>query len=223
MTTKKTTTKKTTTKSVAAPKITRTIIEIPALNEQVLMLKIVGDTPLITHKWSERQKKKIRDKQAKQASNAKEARDPWQEFCESMYWLTEMPMVPTEEDIKEAKFGFKSIALKDAAVTACTSVSSVTKVAARQAFHVVGEFLEIQSNPPYMREDAVRIGMGTSDLRYRGCFDNWSVTFKVRFNADLISTEQLTHLFNIAGFAVGLGEWRPEKNGQNGMFHVDRA
>ena len=221
MTTKKTTTK-TTKKSAVKQKTTRAIIEIPALNEKVLMLKIVGDTPLITHKWSEKQKRQIRDKQAKKANNAKEARDPWQEFCESMYWLSEMPMTPTEEDIKEAKFGFKSIALKDAAVTACTSVTGVTKIAARQSFHVVGEFLEIKSDPPYMREDAVRIGMGTSDLRYRGCFENWSITFKVRYNADLLSAEQLVHLFNIAGFAVGLGEWRPEKNGQNGMFHVDR-
>ena len=197
-----------------------TLIQIPELNEKRLTLTIVGDTDLITHKWSERQKKKIREKQAKQAVNAREARDPWQEYCDSVYWLSPMPETPTAADIKTAKFGLPSIALKDAAVTACTSVSSVTKIAARQCFHVVGEYLEIKSDPPFMREDPVKIGQGTSDLRYRGCFCNWEITCAVRYNADLLSTEQLVHLFNIAGFAVGLGEWRPEKNGQFGMFHV---
>jgi hypothetical protein len=28
------------------------------------------------------------------------------------------------------------------------------------------------------------------------------------------------NLFNVAGFAVGVGEWRPERDGSNGMFHV---
>jgi hypothetical protein len=28
------------------------------------------------------------------------------------------------------------------------------------------------------------------------------------------------NLFNTAGFGVGIGEWRSEKDGQHGMFHV---
>ena len=66
----------------------------------------------------------------------------------------------------------------------------------------------------------VRVGMGTADLRYRGAFSSWSTELQVRYNADIISAEQLVHLFNTAGFAVGIGEWRPEKDGSWGMFHV---
>jgi len=27
-------------------------------------------------------------------------------------------------------------------------------------------------------------------------------------------------LFNVAGFAIGVGDWRPQKDGSNGMFRV---
>jgi hypothetical protein len=33
-----------------------------------------------------------------------------------------------------------------------------------------------------MREDMVRIGMGTADIRYRGEFPEWSVDVPLRFN-----------------------------------------
>ena len=107
-------------------------------------------------------------------------------------------------------------------MTACTSIGSVTKVAARQAFHVEGEMVEIIGPPPSMREDVARVGMGTADLRYRGEFTPWSVELTVKFNSGLMSAEQVVNLFETAGFAVGVGEWRPERDGPFGRFHVAR-
>jgi len=71
-----------------------------------------------------------------------------------------------------------------------------------------------------MREDTVRVGMGTADLRYRPEFKEWAVNLIIRLNTRSMTLEQLIHLFNQAGFSVGVGEWRPEKDGRNGMFHV---
>lgn len=61
---------------------------------------------------------------------------------------------------------------------------------------------------------------GTADIRYRPEFKHWRVKLPIKYNADKISLEQLVNLFNLAGFGVGVGEWRPEKDGQYGMFHV---
>ena len=96
----------------------------------------------------------------------------------------------------------------------------MTKVAARGMFHVnLGQDLVKINGTPEPREDMVRIQM-TTDIRYRGEFREWSVDLDVQYNAAAVSPEQVVNLFNVAGFAVGVGEWRPEKNGSFGMFHV---
>jgi len=198
-------------------------IELPPLNIQTLKVTLIGDSPLIVHAWSPKALKQMADKQQKKASAGREAKDPWADFCGSMYWLSERPEKPTEEDVESARFGFPAIAFKAAAVTACTSIGGVTKVAARQAFHVEGEMVEIKSaEPPSMREDVTRVGMGVADLRYRGEWQKWSVELLVKFNGNLMSAEQVVSLFDTAGFAVGVGEWRPERDGPYGRFHVAR-
>lgn len=42
-------------------------ITIPAINIQTAIIRVVGDSPLIMHKWSEKAKKEILDKQMKKA------------------------------------------------------------------------------------------------------------------------------------------------------------
>ena len=196
-------------------------IELPPLKIETLQLKLVGDSPLLSHAWSKKAKEAMLAKQTKKATAGRAAKDPWQDFCESLYWLDGMPDKPTEKDVEKARFGFPAIGFKSAAVTACTSIGSITKVAARQAFHVEGEFAEIDGVPS-MREDTARVGQGTADLRYRGEFDPWSVLLKVKFNSAVLSAAQVVNLFETAGFAVGVGDWRPERNGHFGRFHVAR-
>ena len=205
---------------MAAKAAAPTTIELPRLNVQRMDVRLVGDSPLIVHAWSEKAKSMMRDKQQKKAAPKKEAKDPWADFCDSMYWLTDKPEVPTESDIEAAEFGFPVVAFKAAAVDACSHVEGVTKVQARGTFHIIGEYARIEAAPPSMREDMVRVGMGTADIRYRGEFNPWAVTLPIRYNANVLSAEQIVNLFNTAGFAIGVGEWRPSKDGSYGMFHV---
>ena len=44
--------------------------------------------------------------------------------------------------------------------------------------------------------------------------------FQMKINEDVISSEQAYNLLLIAGFASGIGEWRPERNGDFGTFEV---
>lgn len=183
-------------------------IEIPAIEIRTMNLTLIGDSPLISHKWSDKAKKQMLDKQMKRAGQAKLAKDPEEDFRESLYQYRS----------KFGKYGFPTVGFKAAAVSACR-FADMKMTAARGAFHINGEMVPIEGEPT-MREDMVRVGMGTADIRYRGQFDPWKAHITIRFNNRALSAEQIVNLFNVAGFGVGVGEWRPEKDGSYGMFHV---
>lgn len=92
-----------------------------------------------------------------------------------------------------------------------------------QTFHLVGEYVEILGPPPSMREDTVRVGMGTADLRFRAEFERWAAVLRIQHNANVISAAQVANLIQAGGFGVGIGDWRPERDGVNGRFHVGTA
>ena len=149
---------------------------IPAINIQTAVIKVVGDSPLIMHKWSEKAKKEMLDKQMKKAkTKGHDAKDPVRDFIDSMYWLEGEPEEKTEEGFMRAiqsgaRFGFPSVAFKASAVSAGYRAGvTKDKVSMNAAFHIDGEYVEIHGTPQ-MREDMLRVGMGTADIRHRGEF-----------------------------------------------------
>ena len=183
-------------------------IELPKMNIQTVIIKLVGDSPLISHRWSSKAKTMMLDKQMGKAKAAKEKKDPEKDFKECLY------------EFPGGGYGFPSIAFKSAAVGACSHVDGVTKVVARGAFHINGELVKIIGKPT-PRVDMVRNQTGVADIRYRAEFRKWSAEFEVRHNANVLTAEQVVNLFNTAGFSIGVGDWRPAKNGSYGMFHVE--
>lgn len=207
-----------------------TFIKLPELKLRDFKLKIIGTAPLISHAWSEKAKLMMLGKQLKKASAGKEIRRPAVEFADSLYWLTDKPNLDglTDEEaqkvlasvIPQSKFGFPTLAFKSAAIDAGYQQGALDKkTTARGAFHVIGEFAVIDGTPT-PREDMARIGMGTADLRFRAEFKTWSTELLIRFNENAMSMEQIANLFKLGGFACGVGDWRPARDGNFGTFDV---
>ena len=215
------------------------VVNIPELKLEQFTLKIVGDSPLISHAWSEKAKLMMLNKQQKKAATAKEVRRPMVEFAESLYWLTEKPDLVNLTDeqahdvlaeiIPKSKFGFPIRAFKAAALDGGyqqgalvrnAGSGDLAKTTARGAFHIIGEFAVIDGTPT-PREDMARIGQGTSDLRYRAEFKSWRTELTITYNANVLTMEQIVNLFRLGGFSNGVGDWRPAKNGSFGTFHVE--
>jgi len=172
-----------------------------------MRITIEGTSPLIMNKWTTKAIQMIEDKQGKKAKQAREARKPDEEVQDRLY---------LDDNGKPA---FPASAFKMAAVDACSHVSGITKVLARGAFHVLGKNITIKGKHR-RRDDMVRVGMGSADIRYRPEFPEWSLELDIVYNSSVMSSEQIVNLFNVAGFAIGVGDWRPQKDGSNGMFRV---
>lgn len=183
-------------------------ITIPAIDVKTLFIRLIGDAPIIQNKWSEKAKSMMLAKQKKEAKAAREAKDPEGEFHSSLY-------VDADGDYAAPAVWFKA-----SAVGACRYIDGMKMTEARGAFHVVGDLVKIIGPAPTMREDMVRIGSGTADIRYRGMYDPWAVELEISYNAGALSAAQIINLFNVAGFGVGVGEWRPSRDGSYGRFHV---
>lgn len=207
------------------------VLEIKALDIKTVKITIRGDSPLIVHAWSEKAKRMMLDAQMKTTkTKSKEIRDPYDDFIQSLYWLTEKPeSTPDAFDeaiANGAKFGFPVGAIKMAGNSAAYRMGwAKNQMALRGAYFLkseYGEFAEIIGDTPIMREDMVRIGMGSADLRYRGEFQNWHMDLTLEYNASGEYTlEQIVNVINAGGYVCGLGEWRPEKDGSYGRYHVE--
>lgn len=187
-------------------------ISIKPLNFQTIDLDIIGVTELITHKWSDKAKQMMLDKQMGKAVEKRPKKDPQADYESSMYRLEDGTIV------------FPAAAFKAAIVGACRMFDGLPMTLAKQAIRVNGEFVKIDGEPR-MREDMVRLETGVADIRYRAGFPEWRTRISITFNANIITPEMLINLVEAAGFG-GIGEWRPSSpksaTGSFGCFRVAR-
>lgn len=215
-------------------------IAIPPIKVAYIDVPIVGTEDVGVHQWSDKARKEMRDKQMqKPQEGKKEVRNPFRDFLASMYMdppmggLTNFDrgMKMTDEEFRRdfiipgphIHYYFPLIGFKKAIVSACRQLDGVSMTFARGAIHIIGDKddkVEI-FGVPYMKEHMVRLpSSGSADLRYRGFFPHWCAKLRVKYIQSNISAEQVVNLVNLAGFSVGIGEWRPEKDGFCGTFEV---
>jgi len=229
------------------------IIEIKPIEMAQTQITIVGDTPLIVHRWSFKALMEILgDSKLKK----KIPRNPVAEVACALYWMDPerdpFPPLPftmmadgykvydsmiekyqsyTEEDFRRdadgARFGFPVTAIKKAAIaSAFRNEWSKDKVSMQGAFFLNGEgeqqLVEIKSpSIPVIRQDSVKVGMGTADIRYRPQFTEWSIDIALRYNVNgKLNLKDILNIINLGGQTNGIGEWRIEKSGQYGSYHV---
>lgn len=209
-------------------------------------ITIKGRTPLIVHRWSEKAKREMLEKQMGVAKKRKhEIKIPVNDFIGSLNWLTPMPALGENDDEAEenfkkaveagARWGFHIGGIKQSFITgAYRSGMDVKQTELRGSFFLRGatpygttDYAEIITpNPPIMRSDMVMVGgmSKAADIRFRGQFDEWEIPLIMQYNKNgKYSLEQLLATINAGGFSVGIGEWRPEKDGQYGMYYLKES
>lgn len=188
---------------------------------------LVGDTPLITHAWSEKAKREMLQKQVKAVKGGKEVRDPDSDFTNSLY------------DMGDGSYGFPVTGVKNCILSAAHKDRGVARSAVLGALWLEADMVRtrpalskaicdmplvrIFGSKPEMREDMVKIGAGLNkiaNLAYRSQFTIWAMKISGKFNSSIVTDEALGFLIMEAGMSSGLGEWRNERKGVFGAFHL---
>jgi hypothetical protein len=194
-------------------------LDITKIDVETLLVPIIGTMPLIVHNWSEKAKRQMLDTQQGK-KNIKEPRDPQSEYEASFYRAD------------DERYGFPSVAFKAATVSAARLYGkSVRMTELRQFLFFKGEMypgcnqaLFLLTGEPKMREDMVTVGISGTDLRYRAEFpEGWTTELVVQYVKSAITRESVLSIISAAGLTVGVGEWRPEKNGEYGTFQIDES
>lgn len=190
-----------------------TEIVIPAPNRKLLTVTINGTAPLIYHAWDEKAIQMILDKQMKKAAKPREAKNPEEDYKRTYYYDSEKNIAYPARNIKQAIVG------------SARFLNGVQMTILRGAIFVKGDaegMIPVKYKSERMRRDMVTVGMGSADIRFRGELTGWSMGLTIEYDADLLSPEQVLNLLQRAGFSQGLGEWRPEKNGDFGTFEIQQ-
>lgn len=113
-------------------------------------------------------------------------------------------------------------AFKKAMLAASTTVKGLKKTQLRIGIFIEGSAIPIKFSRMVPQMDMVRLsGMShTPDVRFRPRFEDWSARMTIQFS-ESIPVQTVVDLLNRAG-SVGVGEWRPEKDGPYGQFEVTR-
>jgi len=73
---------------------------------------------------------------------------------------------------------------------------------------------EVDSRPVQMPSTGGRI------LRYRAKFQDWSLSFAMNIDQDIMSEKFVRQIVDAAGTRVGIGDFRPDRKGCFGKFSV---
>jgi len=189
-------------------------IEIDKIAAETLRVPIVGTSPLIVHRFSEKARRTMLDAMQGRKS-PKEAKNPEAEYEQAFYRFA------------DDSYGFPVIAFKAATVGGARFYSGVTMTSLKQSLFfrgqlgVDGQMLAKIEGEPRMREDVVRVGRGGADLRYRPEFQKWSTVLEVVYVQSALTRSSVLSLIDAGGMGVGVGEWRPEKDGDFGTYRID--
>lgn len=200
-------------------------IRIAALKRTAAKITIVGDTPIITNAWSHKAKLMMLAKHMGRTLE-REDKNPYKDFVDSIY------------KFDDGNYGFPVVAIKKAMATVTADLPDAKRaqvfrnvtVTGRRGFQI-GAFADLNSpmelmevfspNAPAPREDMVRLSdiKRTPDMHYRAEFYPWAAQFTLAYDANIFDQENVMNLLARAGFCCGLGEWRQERGGSNGLFH----
>jgi hypothetical protein len=209
---------------------TTTRIEISPPNFKILPVRIEGTAPLMTHKFSEKIRKQIEEKQTTEHKTTKkrEPKDYKAEFNAARY-------IAKANGTAGGWDGLPAGAIRAAMIAACRTISGLPMTQAKGSFFIKAQGHDVTDGTPLVRIEGkpehdtrpVRLESGVADMRNRPRYDHWACDLDIEYDADRVSAQDVANLLARAGAQVGLCELRPQGpnsyGGDFGTFRVSES
>jgi hypothetical protein len=191
-----------------ATKQVTTKIEISAPNFKSITVRIEGTAPLLLHKFSEKMRRQIEEKQTSKSAVQKkrEPKDYAAEYNAARYIS------------QHGWDGIPAGAIRASMIAACRTITGLPMTKAKGAFFILSDGRDGTDGTPLVKINGepkhdtrpVRLESGVADMRNRPRYDDWSCDITIQFDADMLSAQDVANLLARAGAQVGIGELRPQ-------------
>ena len=199
-----------------------THLQIRAPNFLIAVVDLLGTSPLLVHRFAKKAEIIRTQEQGSQQAKAKRVKPP--RNFEADYEAAKY------KDAKAGWEGFHAAAIRNGMIAACRTVGAVMSHA-KLAVFIEADGYDEDGIPlvrihgdPVMDVRPARNSNGSIDLRARPRYDKWHARLRVRYDADMISLEDVANLLTRVGMQVGICELRPSSpksaGGDYGLFVV---
>ncbi len=205
-------------------------IDIIPLNENTIIVPIMklNDEPLVILRLSEKAKDDIMEGETKEKKKVKKKehkpRNYEKEFQDASYRIA-----------KKGWHGINCMGFKNGALR-IAKILGFHMVDFKRLFYIVPDgydyidntpLVKIISKPPIMHTGPVRLKNGSTSIRARPMYNNWSALLTIKFDADFLEVNDMVNLFQRVGAQNGIGEGRIGSKSGSGMgwgsFMIDQS
>lgn len=179
---------------------------------------IIGNAPLVMHKFSDKAKNMMREKQAAgTTANTKKGNRAAKDF-DALF-----------EGARHRSFegwdGIPAAAFRNACIDACRLVNYKMTMAKMSVVVEADGFDATEGTPlvkiiggePRKLESMVRLATGVCDISVRPQWLEWGARIRFKYDADQFTANDVVNLIARAGMQVGICEGRPFSKNSNGM------
>jgi hypothetical protein len=176
-----------------------------------VVVTIKGTSPLLVNRFPETAIDAIEAAQTGTARTKKAPRNPDKEFQNTRY---------LDHNGRDC---LPAVAFKESMVRAVSYIDGMPMTEARGAFFVDGDLIPLRCSEPYLHRSRVVLNRKTTSIAYRACYEEWEADLSISYQENVITVEQIINILELAGFAVGVGAWRPACKGQFGRFEIKKG
>jgi len=203
-------------KSKAAAKESHVVIQPP--NIRTALFTLIGTSPYVQHKFSQKAREKMRRDQEAGSQRKKGVKREPKDF-RAMYEAAQHRM-------EDGSWGIPAPAFRNACISACRLCGFKMTLAKLSVFVLPDGYdaddatplVRITEGEPEYLESVVRLASGTTDLHPRPMWKpGWRAEVRVEFDGDQFSIEDVANLLSRAGRQVGIGEGRPDSKSSAGL------